>query len=173
MVAAFAAGGRIAAVGVALVLAVAVGYSSSASTCADRYADPSFTTPGLNAAFRWARSVEDARIATTSTRQYPLFGTDLSNTVEFIGEGRPHGGFVAPATCRAWRRLLDRGRLRLRDHQPRPDRTRRSRPTPKRPAGPKAPAPSEILRKPPTVIFKLTGSLNPSACPELGPSSAV
>ena len=54
---------------------------SSATTCESRYANPTFTTPGLNAAFKWARSISGARIATTSTRQYPLFGTDLSNRV--------------------------------------------------------------------------------------------
>jgi hypothetical protein len=55
------------------------------------------------------RPISDARIATTSTRQYPLYGTDLSNHVQFIGHEQPHGGFIAPATCQAWRRLLNAG----------------------------------------------------------------
>ena len=41
-------------------------------------------------------SVSGARIATTSTRQYPLFGTDLSNRVAYVGDERPAGGFVSP-----------------------------------------------------------------------------
>ena len=90
-------------------LAVAIGYPVQRHYLESRYADPTFTTPGLNAAFAWADDITDARIATTSTRQYPLFGTDLSNHVQFIGEEHPHGGFEAPTTCRTWRRVLNEG----------------------------------------------------------------
>ncbi len=68
------------AAGGALVLAiVAIGYSVQRHYLESRYENPSFTTPGLNAAFKWAQGIEGARIATTSTRQYPLYGTDLTN----------------------------------------------------------------------------------------------
>src|SRR6185503_14301100 len=67
------------------VAAIVVGYPVERHYLANRYEDPSFTTPGLNAAFAWARDVSGARIATTSTRQYPLFGTDLSNHVSYVG----------------------------------------------------------------------------------------
>ena len=77
----------------AVVLAVIVGYPVERHYLQNRYRDPSFTTPGLDAAFAWARGVSDSRIATTSTRQYPLFGTDLSNHVAYLGVERPHGGF--------------------------------------------------------------------------------
>ena len=97
----------------------------------------------------------DARIATTSTRQYPLFGTDLSNRVAFVGSERPHGGFEAPTTCREWRRRAQRGRLRLRRHLPRPHRTRQAPVSQPRPAGRECPQAKIILRKPPTVVFKL------------------
>ena len=66
-----------------------VGYPVQRHYLESRYADPTFTTPGLNAAFAWSDGVSDARIATTSTRQYPLFGTDLSNQVQFIGTRPP------------------------------------------------------------------------------------
>ena len=69
-----------------LLAAVAIGYPVQRHYLESRYADPTFTTPGLNAAFAWADDISDARIATTSTRQYPLFGTDLSNHVQFIGD---------------------------------------------------------------------------------------
>ena len=108
---------------------------------ANRYEDPSFTTPGLNAAFAWARDVSGARIATTSTRQYPLFGTDLSNRVQFVGEETAHGGFEAPPSCRDSSALLNDGRLRFRGRLPRPDRSRASRPTRRRRAGPRRRAP--------------------------------
>lgn len=151
--------------GAALVLlAAAVGYPVQRHYLESRYSDPTFTTPGLNAAFAWANDIGDSRIATTSTRQYPLFGTDLSNHVQFIGEETPHGGFVAPTTCRTWRQELNKGnydyvittRDRLEPGQPPyPDQARWTE-------GPEA---RTILRKPPTVVFQLNGKLDPSACP--------
>ncbi len=72
------------------VLAVAVGYPVQRHYLQDRYSGPGLhLAPGLNAAFAWARDVSGARIATTSTRQYPLFGTDLSNQVQYVGVERP------------------------------------------------------------------------------------
>jgi hypothetical protein len=143
---------------------VAVGYPVQRHYLRDRYADPSFTTPGLNAAFGWARSVSGARIATTSTRQYPLFGTDLSDRVEFVGEHRARGGFVAPTSCRAWRRLLDEGdydyvvasRDRVEPGKP---------PYPPTARWTEGPGATETLRRPPTVVFRLRAPLAPAGCP--------
>jgi hypothetical protein len=153
------------AVGIALVLvAIGIGYPVQRHYLQSRYSNPGFTAPGLNAAFKWAGTISDARIATTSTRQYPLFGTDLSNRVDFIGRERPHGGFEAPARCRAWRRELDEGdydyvvasRDRIEPGKP------PYPPTARWTEGPEA---KVILRVPPTVIFKLKRPLDPSACP--------
>jgi hypothetical protein len=148
---------------VVVVIAVVVGYPVQRHYLKDRYANPSFTTPGLNAAFKWSRNISGARIATTSTRQYPLFGTDLSNHVQFIGEERPHGGFEAPATCRRYRELLDEGsydyviatRDRIEPNKP---------PYPPEAEWTEGPRSVVVLRKPPTVVFKLNGPLDPSAC---------
>ena len=152
----------------ALLAATAIGYPVQRHYLQNRYANPTFATPGLNAAFQWARSVSDSRIATTSTRQYPLYGTDLSNRVQYIGEERPHGGFVPPSTCSQWRRLLNTGdydyavasRDRIELGKP---------PYPPPAAWTEDRNATIILRKPPTVIFKLSGSLNPSACPQNQP----
>ncbi len=146
-----------------LVAAVVVGYPVQRHYLRDRYANPSFTTPGLNAAFAWAQGIGDARIATTSTRQYPLYGRDLSNEVQYIGEERSHAGFTAPATCPAWRRLLNKG---LYDYVV----TTRDRLEPNKPPYPptarwtQAPNTHVVLKKPPTVVYKLNGPLRPSAC---------
>ncbi|MFN8217472.1 MAG: hypothetical protein U0R71_12845 [Solirubrobacterales bacterium] len=153
----------VAALGVALV-AVAVGYPVQRHYLRNRYANPSFSTPGLDAAFKWARGLSGQRIATTSTRQYPLFGTDLSNRVQYVGVERPHGGFEAPRTCRQWRRLLDEGeydyvvasRDRLEAGKPAYPETARWTESPRA---------EVVLRKPPTVVFKLDGPLPPSGCP--------
>jgi len=148
---------------VAVIAAVAVGYPIQRHYLGNRYADPSFTTPGLNAAFKWAQGVSDARIATTSTRQYPLFGRDLSNQVDYVGEEQPHGGFTAPVTCRRWRELLDSGHY---------DYVVASRDRVE-PAEPPYPAAARwtagtgakvILRVPPTVVFELRVPLDPATC---------
>ena len=147
-----------------VVAAVVVGYPVQRHYLRDRYADPSFTTPGLNAAFAWAQGITDARIATTSTRQYPLYGRDLSNEVTYIGTEQPHGGFTAPTTCPQWRHLLNEGNY---DYVV----TSRDRIEPNKPPYPptarwtQAPGARVILQKPPTVIYKLKGLLAPSACP--------
>jgi hypothetical protein len=150
---------------VTLVLgAVVVGYPVQRHYLESRYAHPTFTAPGLDTAFKWADGISNARIATTSTRQYPLFGTDLSNHVQFIGIERPHGGFEAPTTCQAWRRELNAGnydyaittRDRLEPGKP---------PYPKQARWTEGPGVKPILRKPPTVVFQLKGQLDPSTCP--------
>jgi hypothetical protein len=148
---------------VVLVAAIALGYPIQRHYLENRYESPTFTTPGLNAAFRWAQGITDARIATTSTRQYPLFGRDLSNQVDYIGEERPHGGFTAPTTCRAWRNLLNAGdydyvvasRDRIEPGKP---------PYPATARWTKAPTAAVVLQEPPTIIYKLKGPLDPSAC---------
>jgi hypothetical protein len=150
------------ALGFLALLAIG-GYPIQRHYLQSRYANPSFTAPGLDAAFKWARGVADARIATTSTRQYPLFGTDLSNRVQFVGEETSHGGFEAPAGCRAWRRALNAGhydyvvatRDRLEPGKP---------PYPPQARWTEGPAAKVILRTPPTVVFQLKDKLDPSSC---------
>jgi hypothetical protein len=155
----------IAAASAAAILIVAAGERGQRTYLENRYSEPGFTAPGLDAAFRRARSISGARIATTSTRQYPLFGTDLSNRVRFVGLHRPHGGFVRPSTCRSWRRALNEGGYEY-------VVASRDRMEPGRPAFPPEagwtasdPAARVVLRKPPTVVFRLQGRLDPSQCP--------
>lgn len=149
--------------GVALVLAVGIGYPVQRHYLENRYSDPSFTAPGLNAAFAWARDVSDSRIATTSTRQYPLFGTDLSNEVDFLGTEQPHGGFEAPTTCQQYLQLLGEGNYdyvittRDREESGKPPYPPSAKWT--EDAGARA-----ILKTPPTVVFELQGRLDPSTC---------
>jgi len=151
-------------VAIAIVLAaVAVGYPLQRHYLRNRYANPSFAAPGLNAACAWARDLSDTRIATTSTRQYPLYGADLSNRVQYVGEERPHGGFEAPTTCQAWRRLLNAGRydyvIATRD------RLEPGKPTyPPQARWTEGPWARIVLKKPPTVVFRIRGPLPSSSC---------
>jgi hypothetical protein len=148
----------------AVVLGVIVGYPVQRHYLHDRYRDPSFTTPGLDTAFAWARGVSDARIATTSTRQYPLFGTDLSNHVAYLGVRRPHGGFEEAQNCRQFRRLVNEGDY---DYVV----ASRDRIEPGKPAFPPQAKWAEganaevVLKKKPTVVFRITGELDPKTCP--------
>ena len=149
--------------GVVLVAAV-VGYPVQRHYLQDRYRDPSFTTPGLDAAFAWARDVSGARIATTSTRQYPLFGTDLSNRVAYVGIDRPHGGFEEAPSCRQFRRLINEG-----DYQyvvATRDRIEAGKPAyPEQAKWTEGPHAEVVLKKKPTVVFRITGPLDPNSCP--------
>jgi hypothetical protein len=154
-----------AVIGLAAVLIVVLaGYPIQRHFLRHRYEDPAFTTPGLNGAFKWAQGISGVRIATTSTRQYPLYGKDLSNQVDYIGEEQPRGGFTAPTTCQSWRRLLNAGNY---DYAI----TTRDRIEPGKPPYPQsarwteAPSATVVLRKPPTVVFRLRGQLPVSSCP--------
>lgn len=147
----------------ALILIVALGYPIQRHYLESRYEAPTFTAPGLNAAFAWSRDITNARIATTSTRQYPLFGTDLSNQVQYLGTKQPHGGFRAPANCRQFLQLLKEGSYdyvvatRDREEPGKPPYPPSARWT--EAAGGKA-----LLRTPPTVVFELPDHLRPGAC---------
>jgi hypothetical protein len=148
-----------------LLLAIAIGYPVQRHYLENRYASPTFAAPGLNAAFEWADDISGAPIATTSTRQYPLYGSDLSNRVQYVGEEQPSGGFTAPTSCKQWRHLLAEGGY---DYVV----TTRDRIEPNKPPYPASTrwteglGVEEILRKPPTVVFKLKGPLDPSSCRE-------
>jgi len=146
-----------------LLLAIAIGYPVQRHYLDNRYANPTFAAPGLNAAFEWADEISNARIATTSTRQYPLYGTDLSNHVQYVGEEQPHGGFTAPTTCRQWRHLLNEGDydyvIATRDRveqgkQPYPPAVRWT----------EGSGLEILLRESPTVVFRLSGPLDPARC---------
>jgi hypothetical protein len=147
-----------------VLVGMVVGYPVQRHYLQDRYRDPSFTTPGLDAAFAWARDISGARIATTSTRQYPLFGTDLSNRVAYVGIERPHGGFEEARDCRQFRRLINEG-----DYDyvvATRDRIEARKPAyPEQAAWTAGPNAEVVLKKKPTVVFRITGELDPKACP--------
>jgi len=148
----------------AVLLAVVIGYPVERHYLHDRYRDPSFTTPGLDAAFAWADDLSDARIATTSTRQYPLFGTDLSNRVAYLGVDRPHGGFEEAQNCAQFRRLVNEG-----DYDyvvATRDRIEAGKPAfPEQAKWTEGPNAEVVLKKKPTVVFRITGELDPKTCP--------
>ena len=165
-------GGRVGpavAIGLAVLAlaAVAVGYFEQRSYLRDRYADPAavLPNPGLDAVFRWGRLESGERIATTTTRQYPLYGTDLSNRVQLVGIERPDAGFVRAESCEEWRRAVDAGDYdyvvtaldRIEEDGPREP--------PERAWTAGSPNAEEIVRDGPASVFALSGPLDPGACP--------
>jgi hypothetical protein len=142
---------------------VVIGYPLQRHYLTDRYQDPSFTTPGLDAAFAWARDVSGARIGTTSTRQYPLFGTDLSNHVQYLGQETAHGGFEEPTSCRQFLRLVNQGEY---DYVV-ASRDRIEAGKPKFPPSASwlaAAGAKPVLRKAPTVVLQIERRLDPDSC---------
>lgn len=62
--------------------------------------------------YRWARGLHDERIGFAGLfyLQYPLYGDDFSNYVQYIGARGPHGGFAGIHSCARWRQALNEGR---------------------------------------------------------------
>jgi hypothetical protein len=76
-----------------------------------RYGGPD--APALRAVFAWAQDLEGERIGIEGGElQYPLYGADLSNHVQYVGRTRRDGGFARIASCPEWRRAIDAGRYR-------------------------------------------------------------
>ncbi|MDQ5894190.1 MAG: hypothetical protein QG596_451 [Actinomycetota bacterium] len=86
--------------GLALVFVVLCGNLVQRYYFDNRYASPDFTIPALAEAFVWANGESGAKIGTNATRQYPLWGENLDNEVQFIGVEQPHGGFIEAENCR-------------------------------------------------------------------------
>jgi hypothetical protein len=154
-----------ASLGVALI-ALGAGYAAQRTYLDGRYA----SAAGGNdedAALMWARDVSDAKIGTVIARQYPLYGTDLSNRVEFVGERGPDGTFEPIDTCSEWRQALNEGNydyvvtgfrepteeLGTRPGQPRQVRWTRG-----------DPAAREIVHEGDVSVFRLDGELDPATC---------
>ena len=101
--------------GRAVLTPLLIGGLGAATACGWLVADSYARNRYLNAApapalFNWARSVRHARIAIVGIiGQYPLYGPDGSNYVQYLGQSAPHGGFGSFDTCRAWRSAVDRG----------------------------------------------------------------
>jgi hypothetical protein len=90
------------------------GYNGQRSYLQDRYAD-STGLRSVSYIWRWARAIHDTRIALGGTLgaelQYPLWGADSSNDVEYVAARGPHGSFTPILTCRKWRAALNAGRF--------------------------------------------------------------
>ncbi|MGH2989919.1 MAG: hypothetical protein ACRDMA_08650, partial [Solirubrobacterales bacterium] len=149
-----------------LALAVGLGYHAQRVYLDGRYESRAGGNPE-DSAFIWARDVRDARIATVIARQYPLYGGDLSNEVEFVGERGPEGAFTPVRSCERWREALNEGGYRyvvtgFRE----PTEELGSRPAEPREAAwtREDDAAREVVRDRDVSVFRLDGELDPAAC---------
>ncbi|HEX2435358.1 MAG TPA: hypothetical protein VHI76_01785 [Solirubrobacterales bacterium] len=147
-------------------LVVGLGYHAQRTYLEGRYETRAGGNPE-DSAFMWAREVEDARIATVIARQYPLYGTDLSNRVDFVGVRGPDGAFEPVTSCEQWLGSLADG-----DYDyvvtgfREPTEGVGTRPDEPREAGwtRSAPAAEEIVREGDVSVFAIEGELDPASC---------
>ena len=160
-----ASGRRLAAVSVAgtAVLAVGIGWPRT-----ERYLDHRYRTddvPALYEAmnlvrlYRWGSGISDSRIATSGILQYWLYGTDLSNHVQYLGVVGSDHSFREITNCRAWRQHVNDGNYDYVVAMPRfgGKRELQARWT----RGPHA---RVVWHSAPITVFRLTGKLDPAAC---------
>jgi len=163
-----------------LIAAVAIGYPLQRHYLEGRFANTGSKEeqiPGmdLNKAYRWARGIDHARIGLIGTTAgfagYGFYGTDLTNRVEYLGKDGPHGAFNAIPTCAAFRTAVDAADLDYLVTAPFLNFIHPGKPIPSPEArwlrGEKAVQP--LLHEGPVTVWKVDGSLDPSAC---GPRNA-
>ena len=153
--------------GAACVLAGVIGWFEQRHYLERRYEN---TSPRLELAstLRWARDVRDAKIAVGGIRgvfnQYPLYGTDLSNEVQWLGIRGPHDAWLRIPTCEKWRRAVNGGGythvVTTYDpfHPGRLTDTREALWTREDDAARK------VLSDGPVNVFEITGRMDPAAC---------
>jgi hypothetical protein len=129
----------------------------------------------LDSAYRWARDVEDARIGLAGTTagflQYGFYGTDLSNRVRYLGRKDPHGAFNAIPTCAEFRTAVNAAQLDYLVTAPFLNFIKPGSPVPSPESGwlRGDPAVRPIDRNGPVTVWRIDGSLDPTAC---GPANA-
>jgi hypothetical protein len=146
---------------------VAAGFAEQRHYLEHRYEDSGHSL-GLTGAFRWARDLRDSRIAIGGIRgvfnQYPFYGTDLSNHVQWLGYRGEHDAWLRIPDCERWRRAIDEGGYdyvvtTYDPFTPGPLTDTREALWTRR-----DPATREILRDGPVSVFEVAGPLDPATC---------
>lgn len=170
------AGRVLAAAGVALLLlaGAAAGYTWQRHYLRGRY---EFRRGVSYLARVWAhfRTVHHARVGVVGTYggffSYPLFGSDVSNTVQYVAEHGPHGSFTPLRSCRAFRLAVNSGRYQYLLTTPGRVfwRPKVLSPSPERSWTASDPSARLIYQRhalgQTIALFELRGALNPRSCP--------
>ncbi len=161
--------------GAALALTAVVGWLGQRHYLERRYEN---TSPRLQLAstLRWARDIQDARIAVAGIRgvfnQYPLYGTDLSNHVQWLGMRGEHDAWLRIPSCERWRQELNEGGYTHVVTTYDPFHPGRLTDTTEALWTREDPAARQILRDGPVRVFEITGEMDPAACAGLPALSA-
>jgi hypothetical protein len=120
-------------------------------------------TQPITEMYAWARDVHDARIGIVrNSFQYPLYGEDLSNYVQYVGRPGRNGSFDDIARCDEWRRALNEGRYEYVLVSPPAAFVRE--PPEAMAWTEEDPAASVVLKHGNAVLFRLDGELDPDGC---------
>jgi hypothetical protein len=113
--------------------------------------------------YTWARDVRGARIGIAGNAfQYPLYGKDLSNHVQYVGRPGRNGSFEELERCDEWRQAVNEGHY---DYVMVAPPAAFSREPPKALAWTQQdPAASVVLRHGNAALFRLDGELDPDGC---------
>jgi hypothetical protein len=160
---------------IALALLVAAGYRLQGHYLRGRYA----YQPNVSYLAKvWAlfRTVHDARVGVVGTFggffSYPLYGLDVSNRVTYVAQRGPHGSFTPIVTCARWRSEVNSEHLKYIITTPARDPWHPSilSPSPETSWTATDPAATPVFTEralgQPIVVFRLSGPLDISRCPQ-------
>ena len=160
---------RVALVAAVLGAAVAAGYAEQDHYLTHRYENTG-QVQDLDEALRWSRDVRDARIAVAGIRgvftQYPFYGTDLSNRVQWLGLRGPHDAYGRIPDCRQWRSEINAGGYThvVTTFDPYLPGEMRNSPEGRWTQAKDDPSARVVLRDGPVRVFELRGPLDPANC---------
>ena len=158
---------RAALAAAALGAAVAAGYAEQDHYLTHRYENTG-QVQDLDDALRWSRDVRDARIAVAGIRgvftQYPFYGTDLSNRVQWLGLRGPHDAYGRIPDCHEWRRAINAGGYTHVVTTFDPYLPGEMRNSPEGRWTQSEPGARIVLRDGPVRVFELRGPLDPAGC---------
>ena len=127
-------------------------------------------------AARWGRDLRDAEVAVGGIRgvfnQFPFYGTDLSNRVQWLGREGPDGAYERIPTCAEWRRALADGGYTHVVTTYDPFSPGQLTDTKEALWTREDPAAEELLRDGPVSVFELSGPPDPTTCGNLPELSA-
>ncbi len=167
---------RVALAAGAVAIAVGAGYAEQDHYLTHRYENTG-QVQDLDTALRWSRDIRDSRIAVGGIRgvftQYPFYGTDLSNWVQWLGVRGPHDAYRRIADCEQWRRAINAGGYTHVVTTFDPYLPGGLRNSPEGRWTESDPNADVVLRDGPVRVFELRGPLDPGGCAGQKPLSTA